>query len=292
GQASYAAANTFLDALAHHRTTHSLPAQSLAWGLWEQTSAMSEHLNARDVARMALSGLLPLATDEGLALFDAAWRAGDPVLMVAHVDTKATQSAAAAPLLRSLLHPGIRQVARSRPDNVRSLRQRLAELSAAERDHALLELVREHAAAALRLPAAQRVPAERPFREVGFDSLTSVELRNRLNRATGAQLPVSAIFDHPTPAALAAHVRDHLFPDGIAHRPALLAELDRFEGALSATQADPRTVSEVMARLESALTRMRTQQGGGASATAPTPDLGEATADEVIKLIDDEFGLR
>ncbi|MFI1184456.1 SDR family NAD(P)-dependent oxidoreductase [Streptomyces sp. NPDC020799] len=291
-QANYAAANTFLDALAQHRAAHGLPAQSLAWGLWAQASALSGHLSARDVARMAQGGLVPLATEEGLALFDAAWRTGSPVLMAAHVDTQATRSEGAAPLLQSLLRPNIRQAAHDEADTVGSLRHRLAGLLSSERDHALLELVREQAAAALRLPTPQRVPAERAFKEAGFDSLTSVELRNRLNRATGAQLPVSAIFDHPTPAVLAAHLRDRLFPDDTATRPAVLAELARFEGALCLPQTDPRTAAAVMTRLESVLARMRDAQGNGDAGADPGPALDKATADEVFKLIDDEFGLR
>ncbi|MCC2275220.1 SDR family NAD(P)-dependent oxidoreductase [Streptomyces sp. ET3-23] len=290
-QANYAAANTFLDALAQHRAAHGLPAQSLAWGLWEQASAMSGHLSARDVSRMEQGGLLPLATEEGLALFDAAWRTGDAVLMAARVDTQATRSEAAAPLLHSLLRPDLKQAAPNGADSARSLQHRLSGLPAAERDRALLELVREQAAAALRLPAPQRVPAERPFREAGFDSLTSVELRNRLNRATGAQLPVSAIFDHPTPVALAAHVHDRLFPDDTATRPAVLAELARFESVLSVSPTDPQTASAVMTRLESVLARMRQTQGIGAVAADPGFDLTTATANEVFQLIDDELGL-
>ncbi|MGP3690374.1 SDR family NAD(P)-dependent oxidoreductase [Streptomyces sp. IBSNAI002] len=289
-QANYAAANTFLDALAQHRAVHGLPAQSLAWGLWKQASTMSRHLTSRDVARMVQGGLLPLGDEEGPALFDAALRTGETFLMTAHVDTKAPHSDTSSPLLRHVLRPAVRQAVHAAPANVRSLRQRLAGLTPAERDHALLELVRQHASQALRLAAADRVHPERAFKDIGFDSLTSVELRNRLNRVTGAQLTVSAIFDHPTPAALAAHVRDRLFPEGTPTRPALLEELGRLEGLILLPQTDPRTADAVRTRLESVLTRLREQRDGGAPATGP--DLEGATANEVFKLIDDEFGLR
>ncbi|QCX82580.1 Erythronolide synthase, modules 3 and 4 (plasmid) [Streptomyces sp. YIM 121038] len=288
-QANYAAANTLLDALAQHRAVQGLPAQSLAWGLWKQASTMSGHLTPRDVTRMVQSGLLPLGDEEGLALFDTALRSGETVLMTAHVDTKTAHSDTSSPLLRNVLRPTVRQAVHGVPANVRSLRERLACLAPAERDRSLLELVRQHASAALRLAAADRVPPERAFIDIGFDSLTSVELRNRLNRVTGAQLPVSAIFDHPTPVALAAHVRDRLFPKGTQTRPAVLEELGRLEGLILQPQADARTAAAALTRLESLLARLREQQRS--LALPAGPDLDEATATEVFKLIDDEFGL-
>nr|WP_086821080.1 type I polyketide synthase [Allokutzneria sp. NRRL B-24872] len=192
GQGNYAAANGFLDALAEFRRAQGLPAQSLAWGLWESTGDMAGELSAADLARMARGGVLPLSVEQGLALFDAACATDKAVLAPVRLDTTGL-SGAVPPLLRS--------VVRARPTTWAG---DLAALSESERDRVLLELVRAQAAAVL---GRAEIEATRAFRDVGFDSLTSVELRNRLATATGLRLPATLVFDHPTPAALAAHLR-------------------------------------------------------------------------------------
>ncbi|MBB4919036.1 type I polyketide synthase [Streptosporangium saharense] len=208
GQGGYAAANTLLDALAQHRRALGLPAQSLAWGLWERRSAMTGHLDARDVERMGRGGMTPLTSELGMALYDAASLLDEPLLLPADLDLSAQRGRGPVPaLLRGL----VRAPARRRAEAVSgprgsALTERLAALGEAE----LLDLVRAHAAAVLGHASADEIDAGRAFKDLGFDSLTAVELRNRLNTATGLRLPATLVFDHPTPTALARHLRAHL----------------------------------------------------------------------------------
>ncbi|QMU80316.1 SDR family NAD(P)-dependent oxidoreductase [Streptacidiphilus sp. PB12-B1b] len=211
GQASYAAANTFLDALAAHRRASGLPGQSLAWGQWEQPSGITEHLSRTDLARLVRLGIRPLTSDEGAQLFDAALSLpGHPLLVPSPMDTAALTAAGGpvAPLLRGLVRPA-RRTARSGggTSTGASLGQRLAALADdAERDAALLQLVRSEVGTVLGSDAGS-VGVQRAFTALGVDSLTAVELRNRLNAATGLRLSATLVFDHPTPGALAEHLR-------------------------------------------------------------------------------------
>nr|WP_062342995.1 type I polyketide synthase [Herbidospora sakaeratensis] len=194
GQANYAAANAYLDALAAHRHALGLPATSLAWGLWEQDDGMASHLSAADLARLARTGVAPLSRDDALTLFDAALRtewADRPVVVTARLDTKAV-TAPVPPPLRSLV----------------PRRQAVPAPRRAATD--LLGLVRETAATVLGHASAEPVAAGRAFTDLGFDSLAAVDLRNRLSAAVGVKLPTTLVFDHPTPAALATWLGSRL----------------------------------------------------------------------------------
>ncbi|MFE0679130.1 beta-ketoacyl synthase N-terminal-like domain-containing protein, partial [Streptomyces sp. NPDC058867] len=208
GQANYAAANTFLDALAHHRHALGLPATSLAWGLWQQASAMTGHLAAGDIDRVARSGFVPLTDERGTALFDAAAPRDGAHFVAAELDMNALRGAVAGrpvpPLLRGLVRGTARRVTETGDtDRAGTLAGQLTRLSPTERQRFLLDLIRSHVAAVLGHADPGAVEAERPFKELGFDSLTAVELRNRVNAATGLRLPAALTFDHPTPAAVA-----------------------------------------------------------------------------------------
>ncbi len=206
GQGSYAAANAFLDALAQHRRAQGLPAHSLAWGLWADRSAMTGALGAADLDRMRRTGVRALGTDEGLALFDTALRMPRPHTVPIRLDVSALgRKSDPAPLFRALVRPA-KRVAANTPVDGGGLRERLAVLPVTERDRVLTELVRAQAAVVLGHEGAGAVGADRAFKDVGFDSLTAVELRNRLGTATGLRLPATAVFDHPTPVALAAEL--------------------------------------------------------------------------------------
>ncbi|MFG2608531.1 SDR family NAD(P)-dependent oxidoreductase, partial [Streptomyces sp. NPDC048514] len=212
GQANYAAANAFLDALAHHRRSAGLAGQSLAWGLWGERSAMSGHLEDTDVQRMARSGIAAMPSAEGMALFDTALTLDDAALVPARLDLAAVRAQAETRpvphLFRTLVRTPARRAAQgASASGASSLAQQLAGLPAAEQDRFLLDLVRSHAAAVLGHGAPDAIAPARAFREAGFDSLTAVELRNRLNGATGLRLPASLLFDYPTPAVLAAYIR-------------------------------------------------------------------------------------
>uniref|UniRef100_A0AAU3GXX2 SDR family NAD(P)-dependent oxidoreductase n=1 Tax=Streptomyces sp. NBC_01401 TaxID=2903854 RepID=A0AAU3GXX2_9ACTN len=217
GQGGYAAANTLLDALAQHRRAQGLAGASLAWGLWEQRSGMTGHLDARDVQRMSKGGMTPLGSDLGMALYDAAALLDEPLLLPADLDLSARRGRGQVPaLLRGLLRSPARRKAEalSGPSGS-ALPQRLAGLSASGREELLLDLVRGHAAAVLGHGSAATIDAGRAFKDLGFDSLTAVELRNRLSSATGLRLPATLVFDHPTATALARYLRAHLLGDDV-----------------------------------------------------------------------------
>ncbi|MGW0895353.1 SDR family NAD(P)-dependent oxidoreductase, partial [Saccharopolyspora sp. NPDC002578] len=210
GQGNYAAANAALDALARRRRAEGVPAVSLAWGLWEQDTALTGRLTGTDRSRMAAAGVRPLTVDEGLALFDAGVRSAEPVVVAAHLDLAALRRRAGElpALLRGLVR--VPRPAAARDDAGDSLGDRLVALPDPERQRVLLELVRTESAAVLGHPTAEGVDGARAFKEIGFDSLTAVELRNRLVAATGVRLPATLVFDHPTPAALAERLREDL----------------------------------------------------------------------------------
>nr|WP_284346978.1 type I polyketide synthase [Frankia sp. Cppng1_Ct_nod] len=213
GQANYAAANTFLNALAHRRRAAGLPAVSLGWGYWAQRSGLTGHLDQADLERrMTGNGLRPMSAADGLALFDAALAVDRPVLLPMRLDLRALRATGVVPpLLRLLIRTPIRRVVDAAGD-IQTLAERLAGLTGPERDRELLETVCATAAAALGHTSADAVAPHRAFKDLGFDSLASVQLRNRLRAATGVRLRATLVFDFPTPAAIAGHLRSQLFP--------------------------------------------------------------------------------
>ncbi|HEX3785272.1 MAG TPA: SDR family NAD(P)-dependent oxidoreductase [Pseudonocardiaceae bacterium] len=209
GQANYAAANAFLDALAVERHRNGLPAVSISWGWWGEDGGMAENLSETDMARMGRGGMLPMPTAQGLGLLAAAADLARPNVMAARLDLAAVRSAGTVPaLLRGLVRRPARRAARSSVAGLEAAR--LAGSSVADQVKAIGELVREQVAAVLGYPSGASVDMTRAFHEVGFDSLTAVELRNRLNTATGLRLPATLVFDYPTPETLAAFVRSAL----------------------------------------------------------------------------------
>ncbi|MFF9505349.1 beta-ketoacyl synthase N-terminal-like domain-containing protein, partial [Streptomyces sp. NPDC014656] len=214
GQSGYAAANTFLDALAEQRRAQGLPATSLAWGLWAE-GGMESGLGEVDRARLARTGLAAFTPEQGLRLFDLAVAQDTAQLVpIGRLDTSALgrRDASALPaVLRGLVRRPVRRAAAAAAaGGATSLAGRLARLPEPDQDKLLLELVRGEVAAALDHSSPDAVDSRRGFKELGFDSLTAVELRNRLNQATGLRLPATLVFDHPTPQALARHLRTEL----------------------------------------------------------------------------------
>ncbi|CDR02708.1 Acyl transferase [Streptomyces iranensis] len=235
GQGNYAAANTYLDALAARRRALGLAAVSIAWGLWEQRSALTGALTAADQARLARVGGVALPTQQALSLLDRALTVGRPVV-AAGLDTSAVRGVIAAgtsiPAVLNDLVRTPRRVAASGAVGG-AMARRLAALSEAERELVLLDLVREQAAAVLGYDQAANMPADRAFRDLGFDSVTAVELRNRLAAAAGLALPATLVFDYPTPQALA----DYLVAQVTGAAPA----------AVEIAPAAPRLVGEPIA---------------------------------------------
>ncbi|ATL32845.1 type I polyketide synthase [Streptomyces formicae] len=216
GQSNYAAANTFIDALAHHRRAQGLPAVSMAWGFWGETSELTGQLDETLVTRMRRSGVLPISAREGMALYDAARAAGRPLLVPTRLDLGALRAQAATTALPSMLRGLVRAAlptARESARRTATLEARLAGRAGPEQRALLVDLVRSNAAAVLGHADAQPVGADRAFKELGLDSLTAVELRNRLTTVTGLTLPSTLIFDFPTPVELAAHLHQRLVPE-------------------------------------------------------------------------------
>ncbi|MFF7638567.1 SDR family NAD(P)-dependent oxidoreductase [Kitasatospora sp. NPDC008050] len=222
GQANYAAANAMLDALAQHRRAAGLPGLSLPWGFWEQRSEQSAHLDERDMNRLSRGGVLPLASEEGLALFDTACRTDSAVLVPVRLDPAAigARGTAVPPIMRALVRTTARRSARSSAADAGSLREQLVRLTGPERTRTLLQLVRGQAAAVLGHADTEAIVAAQPFKELGFDSLSAVEFRNRLATATGLRLPVTLVFDHPTPNHLTRHLHDQLLGESATAEPA------------------------------------------------------------------------
>ncbi len=210
GQGNYAAANSFLDALAAHRRAHGLPATSMAWGLWEATGEMASHLDEADLARLTRLGNMPLSAAEGLELFDRALAADEALVIPMRLDPAALRGAPRSDVVPPLLRGLARARPRTKGGAVGSLARRLAGASEAERERVAVDLVRAQAAAVLGHASAQAIEERRAFKDLGFDSLTAVELRNRLALATGLRLPATLIFDHPNPTVLAHHLLSEL----------------------------------------------------------------------------------
>ncbi|MEU7516433.1 type I polyketide synthase [Streptomyces sp. NPDC042898] len=302
GQANYAAGNTFLDALMQHRRAAGLAGVSLAWGLWAESSALSGHLGEADLRRLARSGLLALESKDAMELFDTATSAGatDAVLAVTRLDVAALRAREDEPplMLRGLVPAAPRRTAAGSAsgsgsgsgstDGSSALAERLAGLARAERERVLIDLVREQVAGVLGHADHGAVEAERAFQELGFDSLTAVELRNRLNTATGLRLPTTLVFDHPSPAALATHLLDLLAPGDIAPEEPVLEELARLKAAIGAVAADGTAHERITARLRELL------DVADAAAGAPEAedddrdqDLTSASDEELFALFDD-----
>ncbi|MFJ9211564.1 type I polyketide synthase [Streptomyces sp. NPDC102264] len=288
GQGNYAAANTFLDALAQHRRAAGLCATSLAWGLWAEASGITGHLDDADVRRMARGGMAPLSSEDGMALFDAARATGAATAVPAAIDLAALRAhpEQVRPLLRGLVPTPARRSARSgNGSGAVPLTQRLAGLTEAEQDRALVHLVRTHTAAVLGFAGPETVEADRAFKELGFDSLTAVELRNRLDAEVDSRLPATLVFDHPNPAALAAHLRTTVLADHGTPAAAVLSELNKLTIDISKLDPDDALVGDIRLRLRSLLSTWDDKE-----AEVAVDDLNSATLDDVFDIIDEELG--
>ena len=213
GQGSYAAANAFLDALAARRRAEGLPGTSLAWGLW--AGGMGEALEDADAHRIGETGITALSTEDGLRLLDSAAGAAEALLVPIALDTRVLTSSGDDDLpavLRGLAGTPGRRAAQDAAEDTETLARKLAGLPVAKRVPTVLTLVRTHAAALLGHAGPEAVEPDRSFNEVGFDSLSATGFRNKLSLVTGLKLPVSLIFDYPTPRILAEHLVGELAP--------------------------------------------------------------------------------
>ncbi|MFF7167901.1 SDR family NAD(P)-dependent oxidoreductase, partial [Streptomyces sp. NPDC008086] len=300
GQANYAAGNAFLDALAAHRRAAGLPGTSVAWGLWQESSTISGGLSEADLRRLARLGLLPLPSDTAMELFDAAVSGPDALAAAVHLDTQVLrrQGEQAHSLLRHLSPAPTRRRPqagddRAAADGTSGLLRQLAALGPDERTAALADVVRAQAADVLGHSGHGAVGADRSFQELGFDSLTAVELRNKLNAATGLRLPSTVVFDYPTPSALAGYLAGEITA---GQQPAtadgpVLADLERTKSAIAAIAADDEatrtrvasTLRELL-RLAEGIQQVLPDQTGD---PADEPDLDSATDEELFALLDE-----
>ncbi|MFI6653853.1 SDR family NAD(P)-dependent oxidoreductase [Streptomyces sp. NPDC050529] len=290
GQANYAAANAVLDALAGHRRAAGLPAGSLAWGLWAEAGGMAGGLEAAELARLERMGVGALPTDLGLDLFDQARQLDEALLAPVRLDLAALRAQARAGSLPPLFRGLVRMPAQPVQSMDVPLAQQLAGLQETERQQVVLQLVQGQVAAILGHASPGAIDPDRAFKELGFDSLGAVELRNRLTRASGVRLPATLVFDHPTSGAVAQLILAEVGGDV---EPPFEQELrrleDTFEAMIASVAAGER--QRVAGRLRTLLDRL----GEGDRRADERIDVNErfeaaSTADEVLRLIDAEFG--
>ncbi|PRY01756.1 type I polyketide synthase [Allonocardiopsis opalescens] len=289
GQSAYAAANAYLDALAHRRRARGEAATAIAWGAW--SDGMGDEEGRAYLRRL---GMRPLDPAPALAALQQALDGGESHLVVADIDWAAFAPAYALARPRPLLDavPEAR-AALDRQDGggdapeAAALAARLAAMGPAEQGRTLLNLVRRHAAAVLGHEGAAAVEPKRAFQDLGFDSITAVEFRNRLGAATGLRLPATLAFDYASPLALAEHMRAELCGGEAAAEP-VLAELDRLEAAVADLPAAEIERTRVTARLRALLDRL--EAAGAAEGAGVAGALKDAGVDEVLAFIDKEFG--
>ncbi|OLE25923.1 MAG: hypothetical protein AUG49_09450 [Catenulispora sp. 13_1_20CM_3_70_7] len=292
GQANYAAANAFLDALAQHRRALGLPAQSLAWGHWAQDSGMTAALDQTALRRFAAAGIAAMPAEEALALFDAARAVDAAALVTARLELPALRGLATAgelpALLRALVRLPAERAAGPAPDgtDTASLRHELAGLSEADRRDRLLDLVRSRVALVLGHPAetAGAIDADGAFKDLGFDSLTAVELRNRLGSATGLRLPATLVFDYPTPETLAGYLMSQLADDRTPDAgDAVAAAVEHLRQVVAMQPLDETVRGDLVTGLKSLL-----REWGDAPA-GPVAPLESADTDELFALLDEQL---
>ncbi|HET8642612.1 MAG TPA: type I polyketide synthase, partial [Pseudonocardiaceae bacterium] len=304
GQGNYAAANVFLDILAAHRRSLGLPAVSIAWGLWgTEDSAgdgMAGHLSAADVARLERSGIAAMPAGYGLQLLDAALTAADPLVVAAKWDQGGLRSRAESdtlpPVLRSLVRmprraasaasgPGAATGGAGSGSAAGGLVDRLATLTEADGRQLLAHLVRSHVAAVLAHDSVDGVDVDKVFNELGFDSLTAVELRNRLNAETGLRLPATVVFSHPTVTALADYLYSSLAPETPSPEETLRKALEQVEHMLAGADGDNDVRGKLVAILQTGLAKFGGENRSGGAAE----QIDSASDEEIFALIDKEL---
>jgi NAD(P)-dependent dehydrogenase (short-subunit alcohol dehydrogenase family)/acyl carrier protein len=295
-QPGYAAANAFLDGLAENRRGRGLAATSVAWGPWGG-GGMTDPEGGRQLERRGLRLMDPQMLVRALGqVLDG----GETLVTVADVDwarfAPAFTLRRPSPLIMDLPEVG-QALAEATGDGGpadpgagAALGQRLAGLSQADQDRLLIDLVRTEAAAVLGHASHEALEAGRAFSELGFDSLTAVELRNRLTAATGLRLPATLLFNYPAPAELAVHLRTIISADEAETPLSVLAELDKLESLLSAITAEDAESSRITARLEMVTSKWREAQER-IDGIGVTEKLESSTDDEVFDFIGKELGI-
>ncbi|MEV4383593.1 SDR family NAD(P)-dependent oxidoreductase [Streptosporangium sp. NPDC049644] len=291
GQGNYAAANVFLDALAQLRRAEGLTGLSLAWGAWAQDAGMTGTLSEIEMRRINRTGIPALSAEQGLAAFEAAAGSGRAVVVPVRLELSVLRAMGEVPhLMRGLVRAGRRSAVSALAGGEAELVRRLAGLEQAEQVQLVMELVCAQAAVVLGHESVDAIQPGREFRELGFDSLTTVELRNRLNAATGLRLPATLIFDYPTPASLAEYLLEEIAPGANkATELSLLADLNRFETALSDTALDELARNGIVTRLRQLLAKM-SESSTETSEIAVADVLNSASTKDILGFIENELG--
>jgi pimaricinolide synthase PimS1 len=287
GQGTYAAANALLDALAAHRHARDLPGTSMAWGLWTD-AGMGRHLGQVDMKRLVRSSSLSaISTKQGLELFDSALSSCETMIVPIPLDSDALRAEARAGSLPTLLRGLVRTPPRrANEDQSGSLARRLAAAPEDDRQGVVLEIVSRGVAAVLGHASPQAVDAHRTFKELGFDSLAAVELRNHLNTVSGLRLPATLVFDYPTPTELADYLVNMVNHDNVTPQTLVDAEFIKLERALFSPTAGDFDQTKIASRLQALLARVTSKD-----LVTVDENLESATVDEVLDLLDKERGL-
>ncbi|MGW3208922.1 type I polyketide synthase [Streptomyces sp. NPDC001135] len=293
GQAAYSAANAFLDGLAQHRRARGLAATAIAWGPWGEGGMVAD---AGDEERLRQRGLTVLRPDRAISALHGALSGGDGTLTVADVDWERfvvpfTVSRPSA-LLSDL--PEVRDVLAQEPAEQAAepsaLKEKLSALSEGEQQRLLVDTVCAHAAAVLGHSGSAAVEPDLAFRDLGFDSLTAVELRNLLTADTGLPLPATLVFDHPTPEAIARHLWSELAGGTGPVEMSVFSELDRLESVISTAASAEETVrSGVRRRLQDLLSLVNSTGEQGTESADAQRQLQDATIDDIFDLIDQDL---
>jgi polyene macrolide polyketide synthase len=293
GQGNYAAANVFADQVVAWRVSRGLPGVSVAWGPWAAPGGMAGRLSPADRARMARDGYELIDEPAGTALLDAAVRAGEPVVMAAPLHLGRLGRAGTRPALWSGLiaqpaRPELTPASAGNGNGTGGLAARLAGLDPAARHEAVQQLITTQIALVLGMTGPGAVDPARPFRDLGFDSLTAVELRNQLTTATGLRLPATLIFDYPSPDTLVRYVIDRTV-ERETSAPPVLSELDRLESILASVVRGGADRAQIAARLDAIAGSFRAANTSGGLADT---DVAGATDDEMFDLINEELGIQ
>jgi NADPH:quinone reductase-like Zn-dependent oxidoreductase len=224
GQGNYAAANAFLDGLVAKRQASGLVGSSLAWGLWADATGMTGEIGEAELARMDRMGVGGISNELGVELFDSAQRLGMAIMVPALLNQVTLRAQAQAGMLAPLMRGLVRVSARQAQSAGGSLADRLATARQQDWERITLDLVRAQVAAVLGHASFEAVDPNRTFKELGFDSLAAVEVRNRLSQVTGLRLLTTLVFDHPSPLAVARYLITAALPDSAPDEPARSSE--------------------------------------------------------------------
>ncbi|MET8878143.1 beta-ketoacyl reductase, partial [Nocardia sp. NPDC004604] len=288
GQANYAAANVFLDALAQYRQVSGLPATSVAWGPWRQNTGMTSAFGAADFARLRREGFAPLDDEDGMALFDAALAGGRSAFVAAQVDRTALGETGPGELravMRGLARPGRRRAAAGAARDSSDLASQLLGRSTAEQETIVLDVIRTQAAAVLGHDDMETIAPNKPFTDIGFDSLGVMEFRNRLKTTAGVQLSPTAMYDHPTPVALADFLRQEIAPvEDLAER--IAADIDILARSCAAADLSTADRSVIASKLMAMWRRLKGKDTDEIEQHADAESLETVDDSELFAFID------